>query len=174
MTEWRETGPFEAYNSPWKLILLFALSLGFVATGAWMAGLFGEVPHSRRLGSTTPYWGWITIGLFGFGTTVMLKRISYSGPFLRVDERGIWKTGIPSDHFVAWSEIEKIDCIRVNRNRFVGISLKDRSKIASNWWRSILVGINERTTGFQGSYTTTGTDRSFDELVEAIERFRPK
>lgn len=171
MAKWEGTGPFEAYNSPWKLVLLFALSLGFVTMGAWMAGLAGEVPVSRRLGSSMPYWGWVTIVFFGLCAGVMLRRIFDRRPFLRVDERGIWQAGISSEMLVAWSEIEEIDRNRIYRNRFVGIRLKDTRRLASNWWRAILVTFNERMTGFQGSFTTTGTDRSFDELVAAVDHF---
>ena len=66
---------FVAYNSRWRIALIFLGAVGFVALGLWLAGAFGEVPSSRRYSASfTMGIGWLCILFFGLCALAAVKK----------------------------------------------------------------------------------------------------
>lgn len=172
MTNERQRGstplpPFEARNSRWRLALLTLLSVGFVALGLWMIGAFGP-DHPQ--GIKPLVFGWLAIVFFGACGVAGLIRMRNTDVIMRVDPHGIWWKQM-SEHTLPWDEIVEVGIVTIHRQKMLGLKVAEpdryRSKTVSGW----LSGANETLTGYPLCLTVTGTDRSFAELLDAVERY---
>lgn len=99
-----------------------------------------------------------------------LSQLFRSGPDIRIDERGIWWRRW-SDQRIPWSAITALYPASVGRTSFLFLKLADRDAYPSTRVLRKFAGLN-RASGFGDiAVGVTGTDRSFAELIEAVERF---
>lgn len=164
---------FVAYPSRWRLALLMMLGLGFVALGFWMIGAFGSVPSSTRY----PYLetlivGWVCLIFSGVCVVAYISRLLEAGQQMRVDASGIlfsqW-----SDATIPWSQISDVTVRSYQSSRFIIIHLKNRRLYPGKGLTGLLAGPNRMMTGGDISLSLSGTDRSYDEAISAIEQYRP-
>ena len=86
-----------------------------------------------------------------------------------VDDGGLfWKPYGPEP--LAWSEIDRIEARSIKRQRFLCIFLKDPSRRPATGWTGALLAANSGFGFGDLALSTTGTDRSHGELVEAVRR----
>jgi hypothetical protein len=163
---------FVARNSRTRLVLILLGSLLFVAIGLWMVGAFGEPPQGSGRAAGTNWVGWIAIPFFGAVALAIIGRLRDAGEQLVVDESGIvWRAW--SDDVVPWSEIEKIVERHVARQVMFAVHLRDPSRCPPTRWTGRIAA---RQRGFgmgDMSISVSGTDRSNDELRNALTRFFP-
>jgi hypothetical protein len=158
---------FVARPSRTRIALMIFGSLAFVALGLWIAGFFGPPPRPDRV-----WAGYAAILFFGLAALIGIRRLFESGDQIVVDGSGIcWSQW--SDRKIPWSEIREISRKAVKRQQFLCLDLVDATRHPPT---SLLGGLagTSRLLGFGDiAINVSGTDRKFEELVEAVERFRP-
>lgn len=182
--------PFEANISRARTMRFLLISVVFVAIGVFLIARPAALTDDRSPGHrdrgpiglvemfgvspTTAYqgFGWLCIAFFGLLAVVWGRRLFASGVELRIDAEGIyWNRW--SDQVIPWSAIKQIAVRVTGRQRFACLFLHDPSAYPS---RTALGVIKRLTrTGKYGdiSLTITDTDRSFDEMMAAIDQFAP-
>lgn len=161
--------PFEARNSPWRIARLLALGLAFVGLGAWMIGAFGGQPDHHF---KTQVAGWASIIFFGLCVIVGARRLFEAEVEIRIDANGIyWRRR--SSHVIPWNAIDRVTIGDVRGQRFACLFLRDPRAFPSDGFRGMLAGANKALGFGDVVLGVAGTDRSFDELISAIEQFAP-
>ena len=158
---------FEARNSRWRLALMFLGCAAFVAIGLWMVGAFGA-DHPQGLMAILS--GWLCTLFFAVCGVIALMRMRDADVVMRIDARGIWWKQW-SDSVIPWSNISGVGIVTMHRQKMLGVALHDRSASRASTLLGRLASANEALVGYPVSLNVTGTDRSFDDLVEAVERF---
>ena len=140
--------------------------LAFVAAGLWMVGAFGPPPNPGKV-----WAGYASILVFGLVAIMGARRLIEGGDQIVVDHQGILWTQW-SDRIIPWSAIRHIDRKSVKRQHFLCLELVDPARYPPTSLLGRFAGSN-RLLGFGDiAINVGGTDRSFDELVDAVERFK--
>lgn len=156
---------FEARASRWRLVLLLAGSLGFVALGIFLLTI--DPPDLKRTLA-----GVAGIVVFGAFFLIGLARVRDQGVEIRVDQRGIWWKRW-SDDTIPWSAIERITVGEIRGQRFACLFLRYAGAYRSATLMGKLASAN-KAMGFGDIAINTGsTDASFADLMAAIDRFAP-
>jgi hypothetical protein len=158
---------FVARPAPFRMLLLLALSLGFVVLGFWIAGLLGPVPRPGR-----EWVGWLSIAFFGLCFIFGIGRLFDRDDQIVVDRDGvIWRQR--SDARIPWSEIRSVRSFTIRRQHLLSIDLKEPALFPPTTLLGRLGNAN-RSLGFGDVViSTAGTNRSFRDLRAAIERYAP-
>jgi len=156
---------FEANASPWRMALLLAAMLGFIALGIWLLRL--DAPTIRR---TLVAWaGVIVCGAFFL---LGLPRLFQQGVVLRIDAQGVrWRQW--SDQVIAWSAMERISIREIRRQRFACLFLRDPRAFPSTTWLGKRAHANKAMGFGDIALNMSGTDQSFDTMMAAIARLAP-
>ena len=157
--------PFEANGSRWRVILLLAGALAFVALGVFVLTI-KPTDIARTIA------GVAAIAVFGAFFLIGLPRLRTHGAELRVDQRGImWRRW--SGDTIPWAAIDRITVGEIRGQHFACLFLRDPGAYRSTTFAGKLAGANKAMGFGDIALSVTGTDRSFDELMAAIERFAP-
>lgn len=157
--------PFEANGSRWRVILLLAGALAFVALGIVVLTI-KPTDIARTIA------GVAAIAVFGAFFLIGLPRLGTQDAEIRVDQRGImWKRW--SGDTIPWSAIERVTVGQISNQRFACLFLRDPGAYRSTTVAGKFAGTNKAMGFGDIALSVTGTDRSFDELMAAIERFAP-
>ncbi|OHV04925.1 STM3941 family protein [Mycobacterium talmoniae] len=164
---------FEANLSRARIALMLAGCLLFIALGLWMVGAFGEVPSTSRWSpGYVQAVGWAGTVFGGFCAIVAVPRLFQSGVVMRVDTDGIyWRRW--SDRVIPWSAIACISIGQMGRQRFVNLFLHDPAAYPSSGILGRVRGVNKAMGYGDIPLNITETDRSFDDLIAAIDHFAP-
>ena len=168
---------FVAYNSRWRLALLFAFAVGFVALGTLPTGLLGEVPSftdspRRRLPPEVEVSvGWACIAFSGLCAVATGKRFFHGKVQLAIGVNGIISSQW-SEKLIPWSEITNVSTWSHKRQKMIILHLKNPDQFPGRGLAGKLTFANRVLTRGDLAISLTGTDRSFDEAMSAIEEFR--
>jgi hypothetical protein len=149
--------------------LLVLLGIGMTALSAWIA--FDPVAFRNPLLAAPT--GWVGLLFFGACTSVALRQLFRRGPVLRVDARGIfwarWSEGT-----IPWAAVTRVEPKGMQGQLFLALWLRDPSAYPSRSLLGRAAGMN-KTLGFGDiAITTQGTDRSFEDLVDAVRAQVPQ
>ena len=156
-----QTGMFVARPSVPKLVASVFGSIVFVVGGCWLAGFFGPAP---QLGAE--WVGWLSITFFGLCAIAIAAQLFDRNVRVAVDENGICCRRWPRR--LAWDEIEEVNEARINRQRFLCLTLKAPKKFLAERpmrWGAV---VNKRFGCGDVAFNVVGTDRNFSELKEAV------
>lgn len=168
------TQAYVANYSRMRLVLLGLASVGFVIGGLWMAGLFGEVPASRRLGpEMTQLVGWVAVVFFGFCGFVIVRQFLRAGEAFRIDAGGITHGQAVRQSFT-WNEITKLQPVRMGNQQMVCYEVVQHRLDQIGGIRAKLAAANRKMTGCSFALALSGTDAKMDQVVDALERFAPQ
>jgi hypothetical protein len=146
-----------------RFLLLVAGAIGFVPAGLWIAGVFGPPPRPGRewIGFVCAFF-FATCGAFG------IRRLLNPGDEIVIDGNGIkWRQW--SDQLIPWDAITDIRVAVVRGRRFVCLYLREPAQYPSTRLLGRMAGVN-RSLGFGDiALNVSGTDRTHDDLVEALE-----
>lgn len=159
---------FVARPSKIRLGLLLLGSLGFVALGLWIAGIFGSPPAPEKIG-----WGWASIAFFGLCSIVIARRLADDGDQVTIGPAGIFSKQW-SDQTILWSDIVDVSVWEYRRQKSIILKLKDPSRYPSTTVLGKLAAANRMLTGGDLPISLTGTDGQFDDAMAAINYFWPK
>ncbi len=163
---------FVAYSSRQRTACLFLGSLAFVALGLWMLGAFGPAPTSARYPAVLfPVVGWVSILFFGLAAAVWGRRLFDRKAQLSIGAAGILSAPW-SDQTIPWSEIADVTTWDFNGQRTIVLLLRDRTRFPGRGLAAMLADANRGLTGGDLSLSLTGTDRTVEEALFAIDRFR--
>lgn len=177
MSQARPPAAFEAYFSRSRLLVMLPLGVAFVYLGLVLADVFAA-PWPRAQDSyVIRLFGWISALFFGWITFGIAKRVVTGGLAFRIDAVGIYDPK-RSPNIIPWSAIEDVRIIRIppNRmlaNRILGYDLADNLVDRLPLLQQIMVALNRRCSGISAGIATAGTDRSFQEVIEAVREFAP-
>ena len=169
---------FVAYNSNWRLALLFVLAVGFAVAGLMLVGTFGEVPtlleEPRR--SRFPSWfslliGWVIVFFFGSSALVIGKNFLDHKPQLYTCATGIIVVSW-SDKQIPWSEVSEITTWIHKCQKAIILHLKNPDRFPGRGLAGKLSGFNRIFTGGDVAISLLGTNRNFDEAMAAMLHFR--
>jgi len=165
-------GAFVAYNSRWRVTLLFLGAVVFVVLGLWMIGAFGAAPSSRRYPAAVIVGvGWFSVFFFGLCGVAAVKKFFDDRVQLQVDRSGIrWCPW--SDHLIPWSEITDVTTWSYKRQKAIILHLSNPARFPGRGLTAMLAGANRKLTGGDISISLTGTNRTYDEAMSAIARFK--
>lgn len=168
--------PAEAYVANYsraRLVLLGLGSLVFVIGGLWMAGLFGEVPTSRRLGpEMTQVVGWVAVLFFGFCGFIIVRQLLRAGVAFRIDADGITHAQAVRQSFT-WDEITKLQPVSMGNQPMVCYEVVQERLDKMGGIRAKLAAANRSMTGCSFALAMSGTDAKMEEVVAALEHFAP-
>jgi hypothetical protein len=164
---------FIAYPSRTRLVLLGLGAAAFVALGLWMGGVFGPPPESDRYSASTIFAiGWICVVFFGLCGAAAIKKLFDPGEQLRIGRSGILTTPW-SDQTIPWSEITDVTVWSYRHQKMITLHLRDPARFpGGRGIGALLAGANRSLTGGDISISMTATDRSFEDAMSAIARFR--
>jgi len=170
---------FEAYYKKSKLAMLVLLGMIFVLLGMWMArrahGAFDDDRKIHDLASLLGIGpdaaghgiGWFCAALGLAAVIAFVRRMTLAEPVIRVDGAGIhyhhW-----SPKPIGWDNVEAIRPYALRRTKFVGIRLRDLSRDPPTGFLRHLAKLNAATGFGHVSLPLQATDRTQEELLEAI------
>lgn len=165
-------GDFVAYNSRWRVALIYFGAMVFVVLGLWMVGTFGDTPSSRRYPALVTFGvGWFSILFFGLCGIAAIKKFFDDRVQLQIGHSGI--RGSPwSDHLIPWSEITDVTTWSYKRQKAIVLHLRHPALFPGRGLAAMLASANRKLTGGDISISLTGTNRSYDDAISAIARFR--
>jgi hypothetical protein len=158
---------FVARNSTVRVLLLMAGAVGFMLLGIWVAGLLGPPPRPGR-----EWIGLAALLFFGLCFLLGIRRLFQGGDQIVVDRKGIfWRQW--SETTIPWGAIVSFETRSIRHQHFVSLWLKDPSLFPSSGFGALFGGMNKGLGFGDVSINATGTDRSFAQLLDAVERFAP-
>jgi len=161
---------FEVRYAPFRLVLLALSSLAFVSIGLWFIGAFGA-DHPEGLISVVI--GWSSIGFFGACGLIIIRRIADRRVIIRIDDHG-FKSVLWSDDMIPWRDVVAVHAVAIQGQKMLGIELRDPTDYPGRGLAGRLAGANHAMTGFDAIWlSTTGTDRRYEQLVDAVMRHAP-
>ena len=135
----------------------------------WAAGGLGGAP----LRPGREWLGWLCAVLFGGGSLVLIRRLFDRRDQIVIDRRGVLWRGW-SDTVIPWSAIAGTEPRPVRLLPFLCLHLHDPAHYpSSRWFGRMMAGWSRRNGFGDVSITTQATDRSFGELLDAVDRFCP-
>ena len=163
---------FVAYNSRWRLGLMFIGAAAFAIAGLWLAGGFGEAPTSPRHSATVNILlGVLTMLLFGWCAYEAAKRFVDEDVRLRIGSFGIrWSPW--SDQTIPWSEIVDVTTWNYKRQKFIVLHPKDPARFPGRGLAARIARIDRFFRPGHIAISLQGTDRSHDDAIRAIARYR--
>jgi hypothetical protein len=162
-------GSFVARASRWRLLLLMAGSVGFVAIGLWIIGAFGDAPPASPM--KVLFAGWVGVPFFGLCALVALRQMVTAGDLITVDHRGI-KSHPFSDAFIPWHAIAAIEQRTISRQEFLCLTLHDPGAFRPRRHFRPLASA-DRSLGYGDvALSTSITDKTMEQLAEATRQHR--
>ena len=142
--------------------MLILLALGFVVMSLWLLGAFGTAPDAPFAWS-----GWLGLAFFGPAAIILMRRVADRRPQIVADERGLyWRQW--SEATIPWDAFESVSVQQVNRQRLLGLTLRDPQAHAPTTPLGQLARYNESLGFAHVTLSAQGLDCSFDELHDAI------
>ena len=166
-------GDFVAYPSKWRIVLLVIASPVGVVGSLWMVGLFGPIPSGHYPPEVYFVAGCVGIPFSGFCGLVCIKRFLDSGEQLRIGQGGV-RVRAWSDQTIPWVEIINLTIWSYERQRMIVLHLRDPSLYPGRGTLGMMARANRALTGGDICISLTGSDRSFDEAMAAINQFKPQ
>jgi hypothetical protein len=117
--------------------------------------------------------GCAAILFFGLIALVRAGQLIRGGPDIRIDEQGIWWRRW-SDQVVPWDAVATFHVTGEGRMPFLHLVLVDPAAHPSTRPMAKLARLTRAWRRGDISVTTNATDRSFAELLAAVERFAPR
>jgi len=150
-----------------KLLFLLFLDVLMVAASAGLAR-FHRIPPVPEL------VGWAGILFFGFCGGWILSRLFSHRISLVLDRDGLVEnsSALPGGR-IPWEQITRIGITTVEKQRFLGIDVRDRTLLPSSTsrFRRWLDGQNLGITGFPVNIPSTTIDRTLEELHDLIAKY---
>ena len=147
--------PITLYPSRIKLMVLLAMSLGFVVLGIWI------VPSD-------PLIGYLNIVFFGLGAVVFVLKLNPKASFLTLAEDGFTYSAMYRHQFVPWQDVHGFKVVRVGPRRFVGWTFD-----ASHEGQGVVRRANKAISGAEAALPDT-YGMAVDELARLLEEHRQR
>ena len=158
---------FVARVSRLRTGLLIAGALGFVAACLWILSL-----PPGEIGEKVVIAAYVGIPFFGLCAVVAARQLFRTDPVMEIDEAGIlWRRW--SDQRIPWSAIKGMSVLQIRNQRSLTLKLVDPDHYPGKGLMGLLAGPNRAMSGGDISLNMAGTDRRFDEMLAAVDRFAP-
>jgi hypothetical protein len=161
---------FVVRSSPWKLLKLFAYAAGFVVLGIAFV-TYPEAFDIVGAGFVT-FIGWASIAFFGLAIPIFTIQLIQRKPEFIIDHTGItfpkW-----SNDVIGWSDIADVDVGGVMGTKFVTLQFADPDRLKIGGAKGMMTELNRQMTGGELSIPLSSADKSLDEVMAAVQRFRP-
>jgi hypothetical protein len=158
---------FVARTSRARVLLLLAICPLFVALSLWIAGVFGNPPEPDKA-----WAGWIGAPLFTLLAVMWASRLRGPADQIVIDGSGLtWRQW--SDEHIPWSAVRRIDEYRIRSQTMFAVHLVDPKAHPPT---RLMGKVAAAQAGMgRGDFTiiATGTDRSADDLREALRLHGP-
>jgi hypothetical protein len=154
------------------MALILPLGAGMTYVGAVLARVVPASLPTVRDSDVVHAVGWIAMLFFGGCTAVIAMRFVRGGLAYRIDSHGIcdgrW-TSTPTP----WTAIDGFREVAIRGHRMLGYDIADAYVRQLPWFRRYLAALNRYLCGFSSALSALGTDRSLDEIVDAVRIFAP-
>jgi hypothetical protein len=157
---------FVARPAPLRQAMLTLGSGAFVVIGAWIAGLIGGAPPDA------PGWaGWTAMAFFSLTGIISARHMFDREDVLRIGAPGVWYR-LWSDDVIPWSEIADVGLWQYQRQKTIVLKLRHPERFPSATMMGKFAEANRALTGGDVAIMMLGTDKSYDEAMQAIATFR--
>jgi hypothetical protein len=161
---------FIVRSSPWKLFKLFASAAVFVLMGITFVTHPGAFDVARS-GFVT-FIGWVSIAFFGLGMSVFTIQLIQRKPEFIIDRSGFTYPKWSND-VVAWRDIADVSVTGISGTKFVTLQFVDPDRLQIGGVKSMMTDLNRQLTGGELNIPLSSADKSLDEVMAAVDRFRP-
>ncbi len=159
----------------WKPAGLGLLSLGFVALGLFLAGIWGGSSSS----SAAKAIGWLCVSLFGVFAAIWLRRLLRPEILYRLESGGIYDG--PMNSFVPWEAIRSAAIYTTRSGRWplyfhqkhLVYDVDPEQFEPPSKWQHWLHDLNYGYSTHFHVLKHTGTDRNLAALVDGFNQFAP-
>ena len=163
---------FVAFPSRRKIVLILLGCLVFVGLGLWMAGPIGTPPASSgHRASFVHIMGWVAVSFFGLCTALWTTRLFDRRDQLRIGPQGL-RSAPWSERTIPWTDITDVTTWSLNGQTTIVLHLSDPARFPGRGLAALLAKANRGFTGGDISISLTGTDRTTEEALRAIDHFR--
>lgn len=171
LSEDRPMDDFVALTSRKKIALIILGCVGFVGLGLWLAGVVAPPPASSRYSSDFILMiGWSSVVFFEFCGILASIRLFNSRERLRIGADGV--RSLPwSDQTIPWQEIVDVTTWTFKRQSVIVLHLRDPAQFPGRGLAALVADANRNLTGGDISISLTGTNRTFEETILAVEQF---
>jgi hypothetical protein len=114
--------------------------------------------------------GWFSVVFFGACGIAAAKKLFGAGEQIRIGPTGVRPS--PGYQIIPWSEIADVTTWSSAGQKMIILHLRDPAGFPRQGMPAFLASANRMLTGGDIAISLTGTDRSFDEAMSAIVRFR--
>ena len=167
---------FEAHVSKQRMGVIVLLALGFAVAGLWFVSAAEELSGSIRfVFFRDPFvlrvFGWVAM-LFGIACAIIaFRQLFRTGPVLEIAKSGVrWRRW--SDTVIPWSAITDASSKSMSGQRFLCLTFARPADHPGRSTARLMAGMNKNMGFGHVAVSTNGTDRTHDELMLAVSRFR--
>lgn len=160
--------------SKWKLALIVAAALAFVALGVWMLGLENKAVHGSQFDDpeAVVFLAWLSIVFFGICGIFGLKKMISNRPGVVLTPQGFWdnSSGV-APGIVPWSDVSGISEYQMQSQRFVSVMLKDPEEYVNrgNTLKRMANRANLKLCGTPINISSNSLKISYDDLLELFQ-----
>lgn len=176
MQDDERTTRFEAHVSRGRMWLIILLALGFAVLGIWFVSAATELSQTVHfVFFRDPFilrvFGWAAIAIGILGAAIGVRQLFRTGPVLEVDERGLrWRRW--SDSIIPWLAITDATPRRIGSQQFLCLMLDQPERYKGKSALGLAAGMNKNIGYGDVTISMQGTDRTMQDLVDAVARFR--
>jgi len=149
--------PFTVYPKKTKMLLLFLVSIAFVAGGILM------ICDGQKM-------GWLCVGFFGLGIPVFLLQLYPKSSYLTVSEEGIEYCSLFRSHRLRWSDISEFGTYTIRKHGLPGSRMVGFNYSAEYQRASQAREVSKDLVGFEGGLPDTYGFRA-DELARMLSDY---
>jgi hypothetical protein len=163
---------FVAYPSRGRIALIVVGCLTLVGLGLWMNGVLGSPPPSVRYASSfILVIGWVSVVFFGLAAVLWGKRLFDRREHLRIGPDGL-RSAPWSDQTIPWSDVVDVTTWTFKGQKAIVLHLRDPARFPGRGLAAMTADANRSLTGGDISISLTGTDRTFEDAILALDQFR--
>ena len=160
--------PLEVNSSKSKLLFLLLGAIALVAGGIWLI-VIDAFPRQRSLLLMVVILNSV---FFGGCLIYIARKVFDKNLGLVLDERGLTDNGSAlAAGYIPWSDINRIDTLRIHNQRFVLLFVSDPQQLISKqsgMFKRRMMSMNWKLYGTPVCLTTTGLKISFDNMLKEI------
>jgi hypothetical protein len=163
---------FVAHYSRSRILGLIALTIVMALTGLWLVGGFGSPPLSNRTFALfATVVGWLNIAYASLSGLGWIKKLFDRRPPLQIGPAGVlWRPCY--DYLIPWSDIMEVKTWRFQRQSWIVVRLRDPDRLRRRGFTAFHAFLNRQLANGDMLISLSATDRSFNDAMAAVARFR--
>jgi hypothetical protein len=157
---------FSARYSRPKLVGASLICAGFVVSGLWLEGVIGNPRRPPHHSS------WPAIVMFGLSLIFFTIKIFDTKEKIRISPAGI-KLYTHFDKTIPWADIDDVTTFHFKNQRYIILKLRNPEIFPKRFNLRLFSRLSKLLTRGDAEIALMMMNKSFDEAVSAMAKFRP-